>query len=346
MTNKIVHSLSAIFLIALCIIPDLLFAQTDGSGKPYAGEQAVIAKLFNLNEQDINYHFTAELPGGNFLIIEWNHLSDWNNKADLQHIINLARTYEGQVQDSFKSGTTAKRLDIHIPIKNEPITMKVTEHNIANNVLLLKDNMQTSVKVNMDTIRVIKTIGEKKVHKDQKLVQMQYTFLLKDIDGIKGLDNDKEVIADISDKFDSVVNKYKNKWHNEDNWTRNLSVDYFPVNDYTEKRLVIKMLNYDYEKGRYYSHLGFDFGLGVLSFRNNLCPMLEDGASYIWPSHNSRYSFLRLSNTFFIDYLWPSSTDFKAYHLFFSNLEYGWTKRVQTTHIPVYGGFLRFGVCT
>lgn len=313
-------------------------AQTmeESTVKPFADEQVVTDHLFNIEEQELNYHFTAELPGGNYAIIEWRHLSDWTNKGDLEHVIAIARKYYEQVQDSFKSATTAKRLDIHIPIENEPATVKILEHQPISNVVLLKGNMHAQLKVNMDTLKVLRTVGEVVGKNQTYLSQVQYTFLLKDIDQIKKVDEDKELTTDISRTFDSIVVDRRRDWNNQDKWTHNLNVSYRPTSYERSNRLVAGRVRSDNNSGRFYKAFEWDWNLGVILFRNSPCPMDEVGISYKWRNNHSQYWYVRMSEVSFPNIVWNGTLNYRSNALVFYNLEFGMLKSKAYTRIPLH----------
>jgi hypothetical protein len=327
MINKRSRLLQAVMLLGLCALHTSVKAQQENTN-PFAGEKDVTEKLFNLKEQDINYRFTVALEQGNFLIVEWPHLSDWHDKGDLQHIVSLAKFYYRQVADSFKYGTTAKRIDIHIPIDNEPVTMMLCEHKAERNVLLLKGSMQAPLKVNMDTIRILKTLAEKEVNQEKKLVQVQYTFLLKDLEEINKLD-ENNLVADAGNKFDSIVSRHRHKW------TNNLTVNYYPLAENPKKNLAItKMEPFE-----------IDGEMGVELFRDAPCPLIDIGASYKWLTRNfpSPYAYIRLSGTGFSDFQQQGATSLAIYPIEFVNIELGWFGgTLKRPRVPIHG--LSFGV--
>lgn len=342
-------TLAALLTIVSCR-PQLLIAQIylqpEENQKPFIGEQESINKLFNLDESIVNYHFTVELPGGNFIIIEWHHLTDWRDKGDLEHIIAIAKNYEASIDDSFKTGTSAKRLSIHVPVDNESITLLCTEHNMTNDVMIIKGDVmikgsvRTPVKVNMDTIRVLKTLEEKEVHKKSELVQLQYTFLLKDISQIQALDTDKQLIQKIANTFDSVVNKGMHKWKSPDMWEKNMTVNYYPTH---EKKQLSLSTNDEDASGRYYKSVELEYGLGVSLFLNKLCPYADGGLSYKWPSPKNHFLFVKASWSVFGYADRQSATSFSTYGQEFINGEFGFLGNRENTTIPFYQLSMGYG---
>jgi hypothetical protein len=310
--------------------------------RPFVADQAVTERLFNLEELGVNYHFTAELGGGNVAIIEFNRLSDWSNKGELEYIISTAQKYYAKVQDSFKHATTSKRLDLHIPLENEPVTARMFEYMPNNSIVLLKGDMQSPLKLTMDTVRVLRTTNEISVHKKKQFVQMQYTILLKDIDDIQDLAGNKALLANVEDKFDSVVRAYRIDWSNQNKWTHNLNVTYYPLGTDPRKQLSVKRIRTDDENGKFYKAFEWDFGVGLTFFRNTPCPLVDWGLSYRWPTRSNQYVYLRFSNTTFSNIVWKD-TYYNAYGVSFGNLEFGWMKNKTYTRIPLYKASIGFG---
>src|SRR6185436_10455677 len=87
------------------------------SHKPVSAEAEVKARLFELDTSGINYYFRANLPGDNFLVIEFNKASYWPVKGTLSEIFRVARETTKQVQDSFHNPSASKKIDIHVPVK-------------------------------------------------------------------------------------------------------------------------------------------------------------------------------------------------------------------------------------
>ena len=340
MTNK-----KKLYSRIMALLIAYLFGQTcnaqTSSIKPFPGEDKIISKLFDIAEP-VNYHFTIELPDANFMIIEWNHLSDWQQKDNVKKMISMAKTCFSKVEDSFKGSTSAKRMDIHIPIENEPVTVRFHEYDVSNNVLLIKGNLLAPLKVNMDTLRLLKTTGKKAVYKQEQLEQVQYTFLLKDISQIKNIGNNDALIENIANTIDSIVNKHRDKWHNQNLWNHNLTVTYHPLSDDSKKRLIsndpvrglhIKKITTIDEDGRYYKALDGDENIGITLFRNSLCPYIDLGFAYKWPVSTQNYAYVKAFFSGFNEFT-PDKETLNLYG--FVNVEFGIWENKKNTTIPVY----------
>lgn len=332
---------SGILLLLAIVMPLLLAAQTN-TVTPFPSEEQASDRLFSLDEKNTNYRFTAELPGSNFLIIEWGQLSTWQDKGDLQHIIALAKQYYSGIQDSFTGSTSAKRLDIHIPISGEPATVMYCEHAVANKALLVKGKIQAPLKMNMDTIRILRTLSEKEIRKETKLMQMQYTFLLKDIDQIKTLEENKMMTDNISHTFDSVIVEYRKRWYKQDKWTHNLNVNYHPLSNDPKKRVDVKRLREEDNSGRFYKASEVEWRAGVTLLHNTLCPVLDLGYSYKWQSKEVEYSYVRGSLSQ-IYQLRSGSSGNPPNSISFFNIEYGWLKNKKNTFVPIHGASFGLG---
>lgn len=334
--------LKGILLAAVSCLAGMANAQ-ERAVKPFAGDKVVTDRLFNLDDLSINYHFTAELGGGNFAVIEYSHLGDWVDKGELRQAIDIAQRYYRKVQDSFKGAASSKRLDIHIPLEGEPATARIFEYAPPATVLLMKGDMQSPLKVTMDTVRILRTVAERTVYHSKRYVQMQYTFLLKDIDEVMDLTKNPAIISNVEQTFDSVVNEYRDRWSRPNKWTHNLNVTYYPASGDPKQRLDIKRVKTDDDKGKFYQAFEFDGGLGLTFFRNAPCPVIDAAISYKWPTRKGEYVFLRLSNTTFSDFVWRGSTSWSAYGLSFLNIEFGWLKARTQSNIPLYKTAIGFG---
>src|ERR1043165_3384242 len=87
------------------------------SHNPVKDEGNARGTLFNLPVEDTAYYFRADLPGDNFLVIQFDRLSYWQSGM-IPEIFKLANQSWKQVQDSFIGSTTSRKLSIHIPPSN------------------------------------------------------------------------------------------------------------------------------------------------------------------------------------------------------------------------------------
>jgi hypothetical protein len=323
-----------LFLVGLpYILSAQMYTNLEPNPKPFAGEQVSVATLFSLDESDVNFHFTVALPGGNFIIIEWDRLSYWRDKADLQNIIAIAKAYESQIDDSFHEKTSAKLIGLHLPVGNNPVTMMYSEHSAGSNVMIFKDNRPEPLKMNMDTIRVVKTLDEKVVKSKTELVQLQYTFLLKDIGQIQSLDNDPALIEKIAYTFDSIVMKYRRRWSAQDSWDKNLTVNYYPLQ---QKHQLTAVVNNAGPNGKSYTPLEIEYNLGISLVRSTLCPYVDGGISYKWPTVKKSFLFARVSYSAFIENVMQTPTAYNVYDEAFVNGEFGVQQDTRINSVPSY----------
>lgn len=320
----------------LCLAITTASAQPEISKTPVSSEIVIKERLFNLDTLDINYYFRANLPGDNFLVMEFKKLSYWPGKGQLREIFQAAKDVVKNTADSFRNPGTSKRVDIHIPSKGEPMTVRLYEHNDRGDLLVVQKGEQAPLKVGMDTIRVMRTYAEITEKKDKKLVQVQYTLILKDLEQVKTLVNNTAV-EDAENTFDSLVNSKRKKWSNQDLWYHAIDAVYNPVETKPKKRLQV-----DGALGllRGYS---VDINVGVSLYQNMLAPSLDYCINYKWLKKNKEFSYIGLSMSA-LYFFQKTTTGTTAYNLTFINLESGTLFNKTNTLVPVYKTSIGIGV--
>lgn len=313
------------------------FAQ-NGFRNPVKNETRLKEELFELEAEQYNHIFQAVLPQDNFLLIDFEKMSYWPETAALQMIFDIASKAVVESRDSFATSLTSKRIDVHVPVKNRPIQLRLNNHDDGTRMLVLNYDQQAPLKLGMDTIRVFKTFAvEKDKWNDEHRSEIQYTFILKDIEEIIKLADNDELIASIAHTFDSVVQYRRNRWKKEDTWYHQIGIRYAPTEMEKDKQLQVK-------KGRgFLKGLDANYYIGASLFRNSLTPYLEAGGSYRWRGGVGEYNYFRLSFSTLAQFERISEANYNFYNTSFANVELGILVNKIDTWVPIYETSIGFG---
>lgn len=304
---------------------------------PVKNEDNLKTALFELSETKQNHVFQVAMPGDNFLLIDFEKMSYWPDTNMIYTIFDIAGKVAASTKDSFSSAAHAKRIDVHVPVKNMPLQLRLNDHNDGTDMLVLNYDQQAPLKLGMDTIRVFKTLSAStdKWGEEQR-EELQYTFILKDLTDMIPLAENTELVSGIANTFDSVVNSKREGWSNEDTWYHSIGVRYSPMED---KDKQVQMDN----MGRIFKAIDVDYYLGVSLFRNSLTPYIDVGASYKWPGERSEYNFVKLSASTLAHFERISEANYNFYNTMFLNVEMGIMVNQSRTKLPVYETSIGFG---
>lgn len=311
----------------LCALSLNTYAQRI-SKTPVSGEADINKTLFEVDTTDINYYFRANLPDNNFLTIEYKKMSYWPDKGFIKQVFATAREVAASVADSFARPATSKRIDINIPINNELLSVKLVEHPAPGNILLVGNGGTTPLKLGMDTIRIVKTFGKISKKKYESLVQVQYTFILKDLEQINTLANDR-VIDSIENAFDNLVEQKRDKWLFPNAWYNGMDAVYDPYNAKAKKTMVTE------SRGGLLAGFDADANIGVSLFRNELAPTVAYGLTYKWLRQNKDYMFVGLSLSS-MGIFERAGNKMNVYDVSFVNAEVGAMFSKPHTLLPMY----------
>lgn len=312
------------------------YAQEDFRN-PVKNEKAINRQLFELGREEHNHIFQVILPGDNFLLIDFARMSTWPDTSVLPLVFNTAAATAASVKDSFKSLNNSKRIDIHMPVKNSPLQVRLTEHS-GSELLHIQYGSQAPLKVGMDTIRILKTM-EAEYDKDngEERSEIQYTFVLKSLSEIEKLADNKELIADIAQTIDSVVQAKRSRWNKQDRWYHHIGIKYNPLEPEKAKQLKVQ------HPAGFFKGLDANYYWGATLFRNTLAPYLEVGGSYKWPGDIGEYDYVRVSLSAIGLFERQSESVYNYYSASFVNAEIGTWINKTDTWIPVYETSIGFG---
>lgn len=285
----------------------------------YDDRKPISNQMFQLNPEQYNHHFDFQLPNDGRLLVDFLRLSDWGEQNQLGQITGIAAAQAKAIRDSFTSDYSSKLLEMNIPIDGKIIALSYAEETGGKKQMAYKDGVYYQLKTGFDTIRVIKNVGIRaKPLVDSGLIQVQYTFVLKDISDIEILATHPEAIETIGRLADEAIAKQKKRWHNPDAIYNRFDLKYVPGDK--------KPMQADNHDGAFMAFtgrmIGIYIGFGAAVYNNNtssISPYIDETVAYLIPSRTRLQPFVGINLTTF-GFLTSNSVQkvFTSY-----NLEYG-----------------------
>lgn len=258
--------------------PDLMLMDSPNSNR----------NLYSINPDQYNHHFEYQLPNDGILRIDFLKLSDWGDKNILSQITDIAAAQAEQLKDSFQSYYSEKLLEINVPINNKVLSINYSEDEKNKNQLAYKDGSYYQLKTGFDTIRIVKNIAIKtKPIVDSGLVQIQYTFILKDIMDIQLLKKEPTIIDKIGDMTDSVINEKRNHWLSQDARHHQLTL-YINTTNQDSLSIIRTTTN----KEAFGGYIGLYAGLGAIVYNNMISCYAEGTLAYLIPTRGKMQGFV------------------------------------------------------
>lgn len=310
-----------LFLLVLGSISSNIHAQTGMSAWGENVPQTSKAQLFHLNPEQYNHHFDFALPDEGSLQVDFLRLSDWDGENKLQKVAAMAADRVRQLADSFRKEYTVKTMALNIPIDGKVIALQYQEYDDGKRQMAYKDGAYYQLKTGFDTIRVVRNIGiRKKPLVDSGLIQVQYTFILKDLKQIYDIAENPAILESAGRSADSAIARQRKRWPNQDAWHHTLRLQYDPsatqpmVADNNNGSL----LSFQEKRIKIY------LGIGVAAYTNNaVSPYLDETLAYMFRSRGKMQPFAGFNLTGFgLVNTNGSSESYTSY-----NLEYGLCKK-------------------
>ena len=302
-----------------------------------------IENLFEIKSDDLSHHFTIKINNGEYIVFELRKLSDWQGKEAFERSLLAVVPVLVQYKDSFQNLIASKRLDIHIPSKEEPIISRFNQNMINANIQSMLKNESSPLKMTLDTLRIVKKFMSSSNQSENDMVQFQYTFLLKDINNSSNIISNKQWREQTADMIDSVVLHYRNAWSNQDSWHRHLYVVYNPQEPLATKRLSVYARVTEDKGVNTQDMLSFNIGYGASLIRNTICPNIEFGMQFNFYADRDGRLFTRVSLNQFVRFQEQSSSSFKGYNNQFIGVEFGIESNSWNPKNSFYSTSLGFG---
>ena len=313
-----------ISLVAFCTINFLLSSKGQNTIFPSVTDpKKQIENLFEIKSDDLSHHFTIKINNGEYLVFELQKLSDWQGKEAFQGSLLAIVPVLVQYKDSFQNLMASKRLDIHIPEKEEPIISRFSQNMLNANLQSRLKNESSPLKMALDTLRFVKKFTPSSKKSEEDKFQFQYTFLLKDINNAGNIISDKQWCEQVATMIDSVVLHYRKAWHNQNSWHHHLYVTYSPQETHTTKRLSVSTRVAEDKGVKTQDMLSFNGGFGASLIRNTLCPNVDIGVQLNFLADRDSRLFARISLNHFVRFQEQSNSSFKAYGNQFIGGEFG-----------------------
>jgi hypothetical protein len=247
------------------------------------------AQLFALNPQQYNHHIELPLPDNGLLKIDFLRLSDWTGKDLLKSTTETAAQQVNLLKDSFKSNYSTKLLALNIPVDGNIISVQYAEDEKDKNQLAFKNGEYYQLKSGFDTIRVVRNIGVRtKPLVDSGLIQVQFTYIVKDINDLVKLESNQSELERLNRLMEDAVNEYRNRWNNQDARTHHLTLNYDAKKDKLTK------VSDDGVTG-IFKYLGIYVSVGANFYSgNSVSPYVEETIAFLIPGRSMRQHFVGL----------------------------------------------------
>jgi hypothetical protein len=299
------------------------------SKTPVVAEAQIKSRLFNLAQEEANYYFRVNLQDNNFFVAEFSKISHWHGDGALKGVFETAANTTGAMLDSFKHATASKKLEIHMPISGEPLTVRTNEHFDNRYIIALNGRSQAQLKVGMDTITLLKTYREDKRKNGTELAQVKYSFILKNLQDIYNFSSNTTLIADIEHQLDSLVDCKRRQWTADDAWYHAMRAEYSPEEKDNKKRLKNEMTR------TALSAVDLNASIGLTAIPNNIGANASVGLGYRWKTpYANRYNHVAASLEI-ISFPEMPMSNLKLYDVHFANLSYGIVFQSKNTLIPI-----------
>lgn len=256
--------------------PDLIDYGDPGGG----------AKLYTIKPGQQNHHFVYSLPNDGTLLIDFLRLSDWGSENKLSAIAATAAGQVAHFRDSFRSATSAKTISINIPIDEQVLSVNYSEDLQDQNQMAYKNGTYYRLKTSFDTLRIVKNVAVRtKPHSDSGLIQVQYTFILKNLDDIRDLVKDPDLLPRLGSITDSVIARKRKTWRKQDGTGHNVTL--FVDANKNDSMSVRNNIN-----GDGFQRIGLSVSLGAITYNSAISPYGEIGIAYLFPGISKTQPFI------------------------------------------------------
>ena len=326
--------LKTVTLLILILLRTSAGAQAQDRDKPVSrtpvrDASEARSRLFTLPEHDTNFYFRADLPGDAFVTIQFNRLSYWQ-EGTLPDMVATANAAWQSVKDSFASATSARRLAVHLPPSGYPAVAAIREWGAEEPTLLLSSGRSQPVRLAVDSIVILKSGVAS--GRDTAATQIAYTFLLKDMSEIESLAANTELVANLSQTFDSLVAATRALWKKPDASFHQLEAQYdVHKGIYRSPTLRINRRGSILDRFEYNGEFGGSFVAGDMAITSAL------RLSYYLPPSpgETGQRFVALSSSS-LAFTYVESDKLRIRGLVFLNAEFGSLFSGRESPIPLY----------
>lgn len=283
---KVIVFLTLFFLNA---IAGKALAQTDWDDAP---EDEPKQGIFELQPFQKNHQISVQLPNEGVLTIDFLRLSDWGEKNELQKLSAIASKQIANIADSFKHASSSKTVALNVPLDEQVISLAYYENNGFGTQLAYKDNEYYQLKTSFDTLRIIRNKAIRTTPEfDSGLVQVGYTFSLKNLDDINSLIADEALMQRIGDSIDTKIGLYRKRWSHQDARSHQLSMTYNSTKEEAVQADAVGSSLFPFLRNRFALYLG----VGGILFNNQLAPIADMTLAYVFPSNKTSKLYVGLN---------------------------------------------------
>jgi hypothetical protein len=307
---------------------------------PIASEAEIKNKLFVLPEDNGNFYFRADLPNDNFVIVQFRKISYWPEaKNVLKEVATLASAVVDKAGRSLANKMVTHRIDIHLPINDQPYTVRLREHDDGSKLVVMEDGMQNPLKIGMDTINVLKAYAVTKSKGVEEQVQVQYTFIVKDLSDINKIAASDEILQRAEQTFNGLVARKKKAWTFDNAWFHAVNAEY------NEDASGDKKLRTQVTRRFALDALSIQANLGASMLTTGVNPYASFGLNLKWPDKtNTEYHFVGVSLSTLMAVDIQADRNIINYSGIMANIESGAYFRNNKSLIPMHHISAGFGI--
>lgn len=325
-------------LASLCFLcTPVIHAQTDNTPTNSAAAK-LQKKWFDYDPTEIRHRFTIELNKGESVTLNLVKLEDWKSTSEFMTMMNSMDRVMRAYKDSVGQDQSTLTLDVSIPVNQKNMITRLKRTNEYGNLMTINSDGASSLKLGMDTLRVLQHIpsrvsAKSQIWEDEGTLWVQYVFVLKELSNYEDYARDNVWKEKAARKIDSLVRDYiTRKRHN--NRSNGVVARYNPETD------TLRSYRGGGIRG---TGLNIDAGFGVSLVRNTICPNLDYGIGIYLARDNNDAFFTRVSFSSFYRFVETTPDKYKVYGTMFVNAEIGGESNHRNPKSLFYKSSLGFG---
>ncbi|MES2477512.1 MAG: hypothetical protein V4561_00370 [Bacteroidota bacterium] len=292
-----------------------LYIKTPGGKKPDRVED-----LFDTNKDELDLNFQINISKGVMLDFAITRNGLWKGKEEFRKPLIIASQQLKLYADSLKPFANSKRLDIYVGKSEGEVVSRFGSSQKHNNIRIDKSGELEALKMNSDTLRIVKAYEYKRIGGVPMAERFQYTFEMKELKDFSSIIEDEHWVDMAVQMIDSVLGVYRDKWRNPDAEFHSLYVKYNP-RDTVLPLFISKRRLADFN--RMSGILTLSGGFGVSLVRNTLCPGVNAGIQFHFKGDVEEVPFVKVSMNTIMRFEEQADKKFRGYTTGFLNAEIG-----------------------
>lgn len=279
-----------------------------------------VENLFDTPKDDLDLNFQVNISKGVMMYFSVTRNGLWRGKEEFRKPLLIAAQQLKLYADSLKPFANSKRLDIHISSGEGEVLSRFATSEKHNNIRIDKSGELGALKMNSDTLRIVKAYDSKKTGGYIMAERFQYTFEMKELKEFSSVIQDEQWVDVTVKMIDSLLAVYRQKWKNPDAEFHSLYVKYYP-RDTVLPLFISKRRLEDFNKMS--GILTINGGFGVSLVRNTLCPGVNAGMQFHFKGSEEEVPFVKFSINTIMRFEEQADKKFKSYSTSFIQAEIG-----------------------